>query len=288
MRFLAYYPEGRAKRRNIAMGVVVGGDAIAPLTDIDSFYDDLPRWTAEAANAKSGALAIARLELAPPVPIGAKVICAAINYVAHGKESNLPTPQFPNLFARWTSELVPDGTAVPVPLAEPEGLDWEVELAAIVGATLTDVDAATAEKGMFGYTVANEISARASQVQMTTLSTGQWALGKNPEKSGAIGSFVETADGFDYRGKRLTTKLNGETMQDGTTNDMVFSVGDIAAFASRHVTLRPGDLLLTGTPDGVGYSRKPRILMVPGDSVTVAVEGIGSITNPIVDSSGRG
>lgn len=287
MSFIAYYPEGRAQRRIIAMGVIIG-DKVAPLTDIDSFYDDLPRWTAEAASASAGALALADLDLAPPVPIGAKIICAAINYVAHGKESNLPTPEFPNLFARWTSELVPDGTAVPVPLAEPEGLDWEVELAAIVGATLTDVDAATAEKGMFGYTVANDISARASQIQMTTLSTGQWALGKNPEKSGAIASLVVPATEYEYRGKRLTTTLNGEVMQDGTTDDMVFSVGDIAAFASRHVTLRPGDLILTGTPDGVGFGRKPRILMRPGDTITVSVEGIASLSNPIVDASHRG
>lgn len=288
MRFLAYYPDGRAKRRSIVMSVVLDDGMVAPLTDIDSFYEDLPRFTAQAASTKVGTLAIADLDLAPPVPLGAKVICAAINYVAHGKESNLPTPTFPNLFARWTSELVPDGASIPVPLAEPEGLDWEVELLAIVGTTLTDVDATTAEKGMFGYTVGNEISARASQVQMTSLSTGQWALGKNAEKSGATGSFVESADSFQYRGKRLTTTLNGQVMQDGITDDMVFSVGDIAAFASRHVTLRPGDLLFTGTPDGVGYSRKPRVLMLPGDVVTVMIEGLGSITNKIVDNTGRG
>lgn len=287
MRFLAYYPEGRAQRRKIAMGLVVG-ETVAPLTDVDSFYDDLPHWTGRAREVTTGALSIAELDLAPPTPIGAKIICAAINYVAHGKESNLPTPEFPNLFARWTSELVVDGACVPVPLAEPEGLDWEVELAAIVGATLTDVDAATAERGMFGYTVANDISARASQVQMTKLSTGQWCLGKNPEKSGAIGSFVVTADEYDYRGRKLETIFNGEVMQSGTTDEMVFSVGDLAAFASRHVTLRPGDLILTGTPHGVGYGRNPRVLMRPGDSVTVSVSGLGSITNPIVDTSGRG
>lgn len=287
MRFLAYYPEGHAQRRKIAMGVV-RGDAVLPLTDIDSFYDDLPRWTKAAKEATGAGLPIADIDLAPPVPIGAKIVCAAINYVAHGKESNLPTPDFPNLFARWTSELVVHGVPVPVPLAEPEGLDWEVELAAIVGATLTDVDAKTAEAGMFGYTVANDISARASQVQMTQLSTGQWCLGKNPEKSGAIGSFVVTADDYDYRGQTLETVVNGQTMQSGTTDDMVFSVGDLAAFASRHVTLRPGDLLLTGTPEGVGYSRKPRVLLRPGDTVTVSVTGLGSVTNPITDTSGRG
>ena len=287
MRFIAYYPEGRAKRRSIAMGVLVG-DKVAPLTHIDGFYDDLAKWKERAGSQTSGVLPYAALDLAPPVPVGAKIICAAINYVAHGKETNLPTPEFPNLFARWTSELVADGTPVPVPRAEPEGLDWEVELAAIVGQTLTDVDAETAEGGMFGYTVANDISARASQIQMTRLSTGQWCLGKNSEKSGAIGSFVETADGYSPRGRRLETRLNGEIMQSGTTDDMVFSIGDIASFASRHVTLRPGDLLLTGTPEGVGFTRNPRILMRPGDTVTVSIEALGSVTNPIADASARG
>ncbi|MET4204446.1 MULTISPECIES: fumarylacetoacetate hydrolase family protein [unclassified Bradyrhizobium] len=287
MRLVSYYPEGRAMRRKIAMGVLVD-DKVAPLTDIDSFYDHVPKWKERARSQFKGTMSLAELDLAPPVPIGAKIICAAINYVAHGKESNLPTPEFPNLFARWTSELVVDGSPVPVPRAEPEGLDWEVELAAIVGDTLIDVEARKAERSMLGYTVANDISARASQVQMTKLSTGQWCLGKNPDKSGAIGSVVVTADEYSYRGQTLETRVNGQTMQSGTTDDMVFSVGDIAAFASRHVTLRPGDVLLTGTPDGVGYSRNPRILMRPGDSVTVSISGLGSVTNPIVDASHRG
>ncbi len=287
MRFIAYYPEGKARGRSIAMGVLIG-DKVAPLTDIDEFYADLPRWKERAGSPKNGVLPYIGLALAPPVPVGAKIICAAINYVAHGKEANLPTPEFPNLFARWTSELVVDGTPVPVPRAEPEGLDWEVELAAIVGQTLTDVDAEAAERGMFGYTVANDISARASQVQMTKLATGQWCLGKNSEKSGAIGSFVEAVDGYSPRGKKLETRLNGELMQCGTTDDMVFSIGDLAAFASRHVTLRPGDLLLTGTPEGVGYARTPRVLMRPGDTVTVSIEGLGSVTNPIADATARG
>lgn len=285
MRFIAYYPEGRRVRRNVAMGVVLG-DKVAPLADIDSFYDELPRWTRQAAQAK-GVLALAELELAPPIPFRAKIICAAINYGKHGAESEIDPPEFPNLFARWTSEMAADGDAIPIPDAEPEGLDWEVELAAIVGKPLTDVDAASAEKGMFGYTVGNDVSARVSQVQAMKLRNGQWGLGKNPGKSCALGSFIESADGFDYRNRGLETRLNGEVMQSGNTNEMIFSVGDLAAFASRHVTLRPGDMLLTGTPDGVGYAKKPRRMMRPGDSITVSVEGIGSLSNPIVDSSHR-
>ena len=287
MRFIAYYEGGKRHRRNVSMGIVIG-DKVAPLTDIDSFYDDIPGWTRQAAEQTEGSLVLADLLVAPPVPVGAKVVCAAINYGKHGTESKLPNPHFPNLFARWTSELVADGDVVPVPDAEPEGLDWEVELAAIVGTTLTDVDAETAEKGMFGYTVVNEISARYAQVKAMELSTGQWCLGKNPEKGLPISSFVESSDGFDYRNRKLETHLNGEVMQSGNTDEMIFSVGEIASFASKLVTLRPGDLLCTGTPDGVGYARSPRIMMKAGDTITVSLDGIGSISNPVVDSSGRG
>jgi 2,4-didehydro-3-deoxy-L-rhamnonate hydrolase len=287
MKFVAYYPEGRTARRKIAMGVVVG-EKVTHLTDIDSFYDDLPHWRQLASGVKEGRIELADLERAPPIPVGAKIICAAINYRKHGEEANIRLPEFPNLFARWTSELVVDGDTVPVPLSEPDGLDWEVELAAIVGAPLTDVDAATAEAALFGFTVANDISARYSQVQAMTLPNGQWALGKNPERSCPVGSFVEDADGFDYRNRTLQTLLNGEVMQSGNTDEMIFTVGDLAAFASRHITLRPGDMILTGTPDGVGYARVPRRMMLPGDTISVSVAGLGTITNTIVDSGSRG
>jgi 2,4-didehydro-3-deoxy-L-rhamnonate hydrolase len=286
MRFVAFYPNGRRARRDVVMGVVLG-DKVAAITDIDSFYENIATWTQGAARA-TGSLDLAQLDLAPPIPFSAKIICAAINYGKHGAEANLDPPEFPNLFARWTSEMVADGDEIPVPDAEPEGLDWEVELAAIVGKTLTNVDVKAADQGMFGYTVGNDVSARYSQVQAMKLQNGQWALGKNPEKSCSLGSFIETADGFDYRGRVLETRLNDEVMQSGNTKEMIFSVGELAAFASRHVTLRPGDLLLTGTPDGVGYAKNPRRMMRPGDSITVSVDGIGSLSNPIVGSSHRG
>ncbi len=287
MRFVAYRPAHQPNPKNNAIGIVLG-DKVAPLTGIDEFYSDMDRWRAKAASISEGTLPVELLTLAPPVPLDAKVICAAINYVKHGAEANLPAPEFPNLFARWTAELVVDGSPVPVPLAEPEGLDWEVELAAIVGKTATDVDVKTAAQSIFGYTVANDISGRASQLQAMTLSTGQWGLGKNVEKSGCIGSFIETADGIDESNLILETVVDDEVMQSGSTRDMIFSVAELIAFASRHVTLRPGDLILTGTPDGVGFGRDPKVYMKPGSSVTVSVAGICSITNPIVEASYRG
>jgi 2-keto-4-pentenoate hydratase/2-oxohepta-3-ene-1,7-dioic acid hydratase in catechol pathway len=286
MRFVAFQRPGGSSRDRV-MGVLLG-EQVALLTDIDSFYDDLPRWREAASKTVKGDLDVATLTLVPPVPRDAKVVCAAINYAKHGAEAKLDAPSFPNLFARWSAELVADGASVPVPTAEPDGLDWEVELAAIVGATLTDVDQEAAELGVFGYTVANEITGRAGQLQAATLRTGQWALGKNVEKSGAVSAFVTPAGEVDTKNLKLETIVDGEVMQSGTTAEMLFSVGELIAFASRHVTLRPGDLILTGTPDGVGMARTPPRYMKPGASVTARIEGLGSITNSIVDSSQRG
>lgn len=286
MRFVGYVKSGGHDPQDRMMGVEIDGK-VAPLAPIDSFYENLPGWRQRASALSQGEIPLADLTLAPPVPRDAKIICAAINYVKHGAEANLPTPAFPNLFARWASELVVHGAHIPVPASEPDGLDWEVELAAIVGATTIDADEKTAAANVFGYTVANDVSGRAAQLQSTTLSTGQWALGKNVDRSCPIGSFVVTADAISAENLKLETIVDGNVMQHGTTADMVFSVPELIAFTSRHVTLRPGDIILTGTPDGVGIGRNPRIYMKPGASLTTWVEGIGSITNKIVDSTYR-
>src|SRR5712672_3955865 len=278
MRFVGYVKSGGRDPQDRMMGVVID-DKVAPLASIDAFYEDLPGWRQRASELSEGEIPLADLTLAPPVPRDAKIVCAAINYVKHGAEANLPTPTFPNLFARWPSELVVDGADIPVPAAEPDGLDWEVELAAIVGATAIDVDEKSAAASIFGYTVANDVSGRAAQLQSVTLSTGQWALGKNVDKSCPIGSFIETADAISATNLTLETIVDGQVMQSGTTAEMVFSIPELIAFTSRHVTLRPGDVILTRTPDGVGIGRTPRIYMTPGAVLTTWVEGIGSITN---------
>jgi len=286
MRFVGYVRSGARDPPDRMMGIAID-DRVAPLAPIDAFYDDLPGWRQRALGLTQGEIPLAELTLAPPVPRDAKIVCAAINYVKHGVESNLPTPTFPNLFARWASELVVHGAHIPVPAAEPDGLDWEAELAAIVGVTAIDADEKAAAASIFGYTVANDVSGRAAQLQSTTLSTGQWALGKNVDRSCPIGSFIVTADAISATNLKLETIVDGDVMQHGTTADLVFSVPQLIAFTSRHVTLRPGDVILTGTPDGVGIGRNPRVYMKPGALLTTWVEGIGSITNKIVDSSHR-
>lgn len=286
MKLIAYRSVADGDKTPTQMGVVFG-ETVAPLTSLEAFYADIPAWRAKAALIREGALPLAGLALAVPVPTTSKVICVAINYVEHGKEGGLPTPSFPNLFARWYSTLVPSGTPVPVPASEPDGIDWEVELAAIVGDTMADVSQERGLQGLLGYTVFNDLSGRASQLEAMTLSTGQWGLGKNLDNSGVIGSLVTTSDVVDPGNLRLTTTLDGETMQDGTTADMVFSFGPLIEHISKTITLRPGDVIASGTPAGVGFGKKPRRYAKPGSVVEVNVHGVCAVTSPIVDNKHR-
>ena len=171
---------------------------------------------------------------------------------------------------------------VPVPANEP-GLDWEGEVAAIVGQPMTDVDAATAAAGVLGYATFNDLTARTAQKL-----TAQWTLGKNGDRSGPMGPLV-TADevGDPADGLRVVTRVNGETVQDGNTRDMIFGVGDLLSRISRTFTLLPGDVLATGTPEGVGYVRTPPWLLQPGDVVEVEIDHLGVLRTPIVDAAER-
>jgi 2-keto-4-pentenoate hydratase/2-oxohepta-3-ene-1,7-dioic acid hydratase in catechol pathway len=264
------------------IGVVTDGD-VAALASLRDFYADVPGWLRRgAASTGEASRPLAGLTLIPPVPETAKVVCAALNYASHAAETGGRLPDHPNLFARWAATLVPGGTPVPVPRTEP-GLDWEVELAVVVGAPLIDVTPEQVAAGVLGYTVFNDLSARVHQ-----RTSRQWALGKNSDRSGPVGSTIVTADSLDAGSLHLETRVNGQVMQSGSTADMIFSVAELLSYASRTITLRPGDLIATGTPPGVGFVRDPPILLVPGDVVEVEVEGIGSVRTPIVDSSHRG
>lgn len=286
MKLIAYRPKAAAPDSTAQMGVLTG-ERIAPLTSLDAFYKDTAAWREKAQALSGETLALADVNLAVPVPASAKIICAAINYVAHGAESKLPTPQFPNLFARWASTLSTTGTPVVVPATEPNGVDWEVELAAIVGSPLLEADAEQAAHGILGYTPFNDISGRESQIQSMTLSTGQWAIGKNLDNSGAVGSVITTSDAYDPRGKRLVAKVDDTVMQDGTTADMVFDVPTLIQFITRTITLNPGDLIATGTPAGVGFGRNPRIYAKPGSVMEIEIEGLGVVTTPVVARPAR-
>lgn len=286
MKLIAYRLKTAAPDSAALMGVL-SGERITPLTSLDEFYKNTADWRKKAKTASGDTVTLADVNVAVPVPASAKIICAAINYVAHGAESKLPTPQFPNLFARWASTLSTSGTPVVVPATEPDGIDWEVELAAIIGSPLLEADAEQAAQGILGYTPFNDISGRASQIQSMTLSTGQWGIGKNLDNSGAVGSVITTSDAYDPRNKRLTAKVDGAVMQDGTTADMVFDVPTLIQFITRTITLNPGDLIATGTPAGVGFGRNPRVYAKPGSVMEVEIEGLGVVTSPIVARPSR-
>ena len=262
--------------RTVTVARLFEDDTVATVAEVGDFYADVAGSLAAAGALTGGDRARSAVNEAPAVPSSARVLCVGLNYALHADESGLKLPDHPAIFGRWTASLVPTGTAAPVPPGE-QGWDWEVELAAVVGRPLRGADPAGALAGVFGYAAFNDLSARAHQMHSRL-----WTVGKNADASGPISEIVtadETGDPGD--GWRLTAVVNGETMQDGSTADMVFGVGELLSYLSEVMTLNPGDVIATGTPDGVGFKRTPPRYAVPGDVVEVAVAGVGSVTTPI-------
>jgi 2,4-didehydro-3-deoxy-L-rhamnonate hydrolase len=271
MRLIGY----RSGTRDV-VGVLFDDDRVSQITDIDDFYRDLPTWTAYAQRLRAGAVPRTDLAEIPAIRPSARILCVGLNYQAHAEEGGFAIPDYPTVFGRWTVSLAVNGTPVPVPVDEP-GLDWEAEVAVVVGRELYQVDEQEAAGGILGYAAFNDLSARVAQRR-----TAQWTLGKNADHSGPIGPVV-TADeaGDPAHGWRVATRVNGETVQDGDTKDMIFTVPRILAHISRTLTLHPGDVIATGTTAGVGHARKPPRFLHPGDVVEVEIDHLGKITNPI-------
>lgn len=226
-----------------------------------------------------------QVTLVPPVLPSARVICIGLNYLKHAAEGSYrsePLPQHPSLFGRWPVSLTVGGTEIPVPANE-DGLDWEGEVMAWVGDTLVDATPDDALAAVVGYSTFNDITARRAQKL-----TSQWTLGKNADRSGPVGPMVPAAEVGDLRdGLHITTRVNGQTVQDASTDELVYTVGDTLAHISQTFTVRPGDLLATGTPSGVGYARTPPWLLRPGDTVEVEVDRLGLLRNRIVGNDSR-
>ena len=224
-------------------------------------------------------LEIAR-RLAPLVPTN--IFCIGANYAEHAKESGAETPETPLIFMKPTSALNHPGDPIRIPaVAQKQGeVDFECELAVVIGRPARNVSEADALDYVFGYTTAHDVSARWWQKHG---GHGQWIRGKGFDTFCPLGPVIVTADEIpDPQTLRLSTTLNGEVMQDGTTADMVFTVRTLIAYMSQDTTLLPGSVILTGTPSGVGMARKPPVYMKAGDEVTVEVEKIGKITNPVL------
>jgi 2-keto-4-pentenoate hydratase/2-oxohepta-3-ene-1,7-dioic acid hydratase in catechol pathway len=224
---------------------------------------------------------LAGLEYLPPIPRAEKIVCAVRNYMDHHQEALSAGLQrelsaFPPIFLRVWRSQVAHGEPIIRPKVS-EQLDWEGELAVIIGRPGRDISEATALDHVAGYSVYNDASIRDWQFHAK-----QIAAGKNFESTGGFGPWMVTADEIaPERSLKLETRLNGEVMQSGHTRDMIFSVSRLIAYASCIFTLVPGDVIATGTPSGVGFTRKPPRFMRPGDVVEIEIEAIGTLRNPI-------
>jgi acylpyruvate hydrolase len=215
----------------------------------------------------------------PPVAAPSKIVCVGLNYADHIKESALQEPDYPTLFLRAASSLIGHGAAIERPRCS-DSLDYEGELAVIIGVGGRHIPAAAALSHVFGYSVFNDASIREYQLR-----TPQWTIGKNFDGTGAFGPHVVTADELPpgAKGLKLQTRLNGEVVQSISTSEMLHDVASLISIISEAMTLEPGDLIVTGTPAGVGWARQPRLVMRHGDVCEVAIEGVGVLSNPVKD-----
>jgi 5-carboxymethyl-2-hydroxymuconate isomerase len=208
-----------------------------------------------------------------------KVVAIGLNYLDHVRESGLPLPERPLVFAKFPSSVVGPGAEIVVDRSLTDRVDWEVELAVVVGRPMRAVPAERALEHVFGYTVGNDVSARDVQ-----FGDGQWVRGKSLDTFCPLGPAVVTREAIpDPQALRLTTTVNGETVQDSTTAEMVFGVAELLQFCSRSFTLVPGDVLLTGTPWGCGEFMDPPRSLHDGDVVEAWVDGIGTLRNTVRD-----
>jgi 2-keto-4-pentenoate hydratase/2-oxohepta-3-ene-1,7-dioic acid hydratase in catechol pathway len=210
------------------------------------------------------------------IPLPHKIVCVGLNYRDHAEEQGVALPERPLLFAKWPNTLIGDGDAIRLP-AISKNVDYEAELGVVIGARASAVSADDALDFVDGYVVANDVSGRDLQ-----FSDGQWVRGKSLDTFLPVSDLVPADDVPDPQTLPIRAILNGQVMQDSNTSNMVFGVADIVAFVSQAITLEPGDLIITGTPAGVGAFRDPKVWLQPGDEITIEIDGLGSITNPVV------
>jgi 2,4-didehydro-3-deoxy-L-rhamnonate hydrolase len=211
-----------------------------------------------------------------PIDRPGKIVCVGLNYRDHAEEQGTELPSAPLLFAKWPNALIGPGEPIVIPRVSKQ-VDYEAELGVVIGERVRRVSEENALEAVRGYICLNDVSARDLQ-----FSDGQWTRGKSADTFCPIGpELVSAADVPDPQALGIRCVLNGETMQDSTTANMIFTVAEIIAYASTTMTLEPGDLIATGTPAGVGVFRDPPVLLKDGDEVTIEIEGLGALRNPV-------
>jgi 2-keto-4-pentenoate hydratase/2-oxohepta-3-ene-1,7-dioic acid hydratase in catechol pathway len=280
-----------SKITNYRIGAVVDDDSIADLTpsilplgltaaEILRCYDlDTDFLTPASEAVASGQLPVLKrseVYLEAPVPRPGKIICIGLNYRNHAIESGMDIPSSPIIFSKFVTSVSAPGGPIVLPKGS-EKVDYEAELAVVIGRRAKNVSTADAKRYVFGYTNFNDVSARDFQ-----FADGQWQRGKSCDTFAPFGEFVATADEVaDPHDLRIRFRLNGETLQDSSTGELIFRIPELIEFLSRSITLEPGDIVATGTPPGVGFARKPPIFLKDGDIAEVEIEGLGVLTSPV-------
>ena len=239
---------------------------------------------AEGALAKAGAAAeleLSAVTLKAPIPRPEKIICIGLNYRDHAAESNQPIPDYPTVFSKYVTSVIGPGEPIVIPRVT-EQVDYEGEMAIVIGRRARHVPQERALEYVAGYTCFNDVSARDFQMR-----TSQWTIGKTCDTFAPIGPALVTSDEIaDPHNLDLRVTVSGEVMQASNTRHLIFSVPELVAYLSQVITLNAGDVIATGTPAGVGFARKPPRFLRPGDVVQVEIEGLGTLTNPVIAEGG--
>ncbi len=286
MRFTTFIAGGQPR-----LGLVMGHDVI----DLNAALPQVPadlrtalrngvdlRSAADAAAASAAPrLRLADLTLAPLMPEPGKILCLGLNYFDHAKEGGREKPVYPWFFLRSASSLLAPNAQALRPRVS-DRFDYEAELAVVIGKTTKHATMDNALDAVFGYSCFNDISVRDYQKK-----TPQWSIGKNFDRTGGFGPVLVTADELPVGASELgiQCRLNGQVMQDANTRDMIWGVAETITLLTECMTLEPGDLIVMGTPAGVGQARTPPVWMKHGDTVEIEIEGIGVLRNTVVDEA---
>jgi acylpyruvate hydrolase len=286
MKLISYRQQGTTRLGVVVADGVIDLNLAQPQVPVDlgaALWQGIDVQAAAKAAAASGAprIPLAGIEYAAPVPRPGKIICLGLNYYDHAKEGGREKPDYPWFFFRGATSLVAHGEAGIRPRVS-ERFDYEAELAVVIGKTARHLSQANALDCVFGYSCFNDMSVRDYQKK-----TPQWTIGKNFDGTGGFGPVLVTADELPpgAEGLKIESRLNGQVMQSANTTDMIWGVAETIALLTECMTLEPGDVIVMGTPAGVGQARTPPVWMKHGDTIEIEIERVGLLTNPIRDEA---
>jgi acylpyruvate hydrolase len=282
MRLVTFAEDGVEK-----IGVRVGEDVFDVTKASEAFGGDMigvikggsaAKEALKTAAASAQARPLSSVKLLPPIPRPGKILCIGRNYAAHAAEGGAAPPTYPEVFVRFPSSLIAHGDPLVLPKAS-DKFDFEGELVMVIAKTGRHVAESDALDMIYGWSLFNDGSVRDYQRKAS-----QWTMGKNFDGTGAFGPDIVTADEVTPGGVglQLQTRVSGETMQNANTRDLIFPIAKLIWHLTEVMTLEAGDIVVTGTPEGVGYARTPPRFMVPGDTVDIEVEQVGVLSNPVV------